>query len=113
MTNQRCFIIKWKATTIDIWQRLKRAKKKNVVHVSSFHEQLLRDNYYDDISVSKKSEEAYTQAELALKKLPSTDPIRLGLALSYSVFHYEIRQDTKKACALAQEVSVCFILIIM
>jgi len=32
-----------------------------------------------------------------------THPIRLGLALNYSVFFYEIRDDHKKACDLAKQ----------
>ena len=31
-----------------------------------------------------------------------TDPIRLGLALNYSVFYYEIRNDPKQACQIAK-----------
>ena len=32
----------------------------------------------------------------------STHPIRLGLALNYSVFHYEIRNDHDQACQMAK-----------
>ena len=35
--------------------------------------------------------------------LPSTHPIRLGLALNYSVFHYEIRNKPDEACKLAKK----------
>merc|ERR1711907_215976 len=35
--------------------------------------------------------------------LPPTDPIRLGLALNYSVFHYEIQNAPEEACALAKK----------
>jgi 14-3-3 protein epsilon len=31
-----------------------------------------------------------------------TNPIRLGLALNYSVFYYEIKNDSNKACELAK-----------
>jgi 14-3-3 protein epsilon len=34
--------------------------------------------------------------------LSTTDPIRLGLALNFSVFYYEIKNDAKKACELAK-----------
>lgn len=35
--------------------------------------------------------------------MPTTHPIRLGLALNFSVFHYEIRNDPERACKLAKE----------
>jgi len=43
---------------------------------------------------------ALTIAESVLK---STHPIRLGLALNYSVCYYEIIKDKKKACELAKK----------
>jgi hypothetical protein len=35
--------------------------------------------------------------------LKSTHPIRLGLALNYSVFYYEILNSPEKACDLAKK----------
>ena len=50
------------------------------------------------------AEQAYTAAaDLAEKELSTTHPIRLGLSLNYSVFHYEVRNDRTKACQLAKE----------
>jgi 14-3-3 protein epsilon len=47
---------------------------------------------------------AYKAAtEKAEKELKSTHPIRLGLALNYSVFHYEVKNDPSKACQLAKQ----------
>lgn len=37
------------------------------------------------------------------EKLQSTNPIMLGLALNFSVFYYEIENDSQKACDLARE----------
>jgi 14-3-3 protein epsilon len=36
------------------------------------------------------------------KGLPTTHPSRLGLALNYSVFFYEVRNDPSKACQVAK-----------
>ncbi|XP_065840380.1 14-3-3 protein gamma-B-like [Oscarella lobularis] len=53
--------------------------------------------------VIEKSEDAYTKAwEKAKETLKSTHPIRLGLALNYSVFYYEIKNEQKKACEQAK-----------
>jgi 14-3-3 protein epsilon len=48
--------------------------------------------------------EAYSSAsEIASKELAPTHPIRLGLALNYSVFYYEILNSPDKACHLAKQ----------
>ena len=54
--------------------------------------------------VAAKSEAAYQAAtDIAETELDPTHPIRLGLALNYSVFHYEIKNSSKTACDLAKE----------
>ena len=50
----------------------------------------------------KESEEAYKEASKVAEKLSSTHPIRLGLALNFSVFHYEIMNNPGEACKLAK-----------
>lgn len=51
-----------------------------------------------------KSLEAYKAAtEVAQTDLPPTHPIRLGLALNFSVFYYEIRNAPDQACHLAKQ----------
>lgn len=46
---------------------------------------------------------AYKSAsEIAMSELPPTHPIRLGLALNFSVFYYEILNSPDKACQLAK-----------
>ena len=47
---------------------------------------------------------AYQEAStLAEKSLNPCNSIRLGLALNFSVFHYEVMQDVKKACQLGDK----------
>lgn len=52
----------------------------------------------------KNANEGYSKAwEVASESLKTTDPVRLGLALNYSVFYYEILGETEKACSLAKQ----------
>lgn len=51
-----------------------------------------------------KSLEAYKNAtEVAATDLAPTHPIRLGLALNFSVFYYEILNSPDQACHLAKQ----------
>ena len=52
---------------------------------------------------SSKALEAYNAAKEKASKLATTHPIRLGLALNFSVFYYEILDSPDKACKLAKE----------
>lgn len=46
---------------------------------------------------------AYKSAsDIAMTELPPTHPIRLGLALNFSVFYYEILNSPDRACRLAK-----------
>ena len=48
--------------------------------------------------------EAYKEASgVANAELPPTHPIRLGLALNFSVFYYEIMNSPDRACQLAKQ----------
>lgn len=59
-------------------------------------------NANDKTVVTEKACEAYQSASDESSNLPTTHPIRLGLALNYSVFYYEIKNNPEKACQLAK-----------
>ncbi len=53
------------------------------------------------------SQKAYQDAyDIAKSKMQPTHPIRLGLALNFSVFYYEILNSPEKACQLAKTVNI-------
>ena len=45
----------------------------------------------------------YEQATEAAKSLKPYNSNKLGLALNFSVFHYELKNDSAKACSIAEE----------
>ena len=51
--------------------------------------------------VKQKALKAYTEANAI--QLPPCNPIKLGLALNFSVFHYEVMKNHKAACELADQ----------
>ena len=57
------------------------------------------------IEVVDDSQKAYQDAyDISKSKMQPTHPIRLGLALNFSVFYYEILNSPEKACQLAKTV---------
>jgi hypothetical protein len=57
------------------------------------------------LGVVEKSQQSYQEAfDIAKDKMQPTHPIRLGLALNFSVFYYEILNSPDKACQLAKQV---------
>jgi len=68
----------------------------------------LKGDYYRYRSEAQEEEcaskglEAYQQAQEEAKSLPTNSPVKLGLALNFSVFYYEVMNDTQKACELAK-----------
>jgi len=86
---------------------VKQAKEENEARV--FYLKMTGDYYrylaefVSDKSYDKKAAEFYKQAsDISARVLDPTHPIRLGLALNYSVCFYEILKDKKAACELAK-----------
>lgn len=58
----------------------------------------------DRNAVIDDSQKAYSEAfEIAKSQMQPTHPIRLGLALNFSVFYYEILNSPERACHLAKQ----------
>ena len=66
-------------------------------YLAEFHDEDQRKTYAADAL------KAYQAASESAKNMPSTNPIRLGLALNCSVFYYEIINSPDQACKLAKE----------
>ncbi|CAI9597574.1 unnamed protein product [Staurois parvus] len=73
----------------------------------------MKGDYYRYLSEVAKEDErnqpiadsqgAYQEAfDISKQKMQPTHPIRLGLALNFSVFYYEILNSPEKACSLAK-----------
>ncbi|XP_024993933.1 14-3-3-like protein GF14 iota [Cynara cardunculus var. scolymus] len=74
----------------------------------------MKGDYYRYLAEFKTDEDRKEAADQSLKgyeaasagastELPSTHPIRLGLALNFSVFYYEIMNSPERACHLAKQ----------
>ena len=53
-------------------------------------------------SVKAGALKGYEEANKLSQGLNACNPIRLGLALNFSVFYYEVMNDHKKACELGE-----------
>uniref|UniRef100_A0A8C6LCV2 14-3-3 domain-containing protein n=1 Tax=Nothobranchius furzeri TaxID=105023 RepID=A0A8C6LCV2_NOTFU len=59
---------------------------------------------YRGAATTVDSEKAYKDAfEISKEEMQPTHPIRLGLALNFSVFYYEILNSPEEACKLAKQ----------
>ena len=57
-----------------------------------------------DIEKTKKGAfDNYTLSTTSCQSLNACNPIRLGLALNFSVFHYEVMSNHKKACEIGEQ----------
>jgi len=86
--------------------------KANGAEASVFYHKMKADYYRylaefakDDIKKSNalNADNSYKLATESANQLAPTHPIRLGLALNYSVFLYEVQGETERACNLAKE----------
>ena len=91
-----------------------RCKLRKIVFKASTKSQNRKGDYHRylaEFAVAEKrkgsadlSLEAYKSAtEIAQTDLAPTHPIRLGLALNFSVFYYEILNSPDQACHLAKQ----------
>lgn len=65
----------------------------------------LNRGWFAFTAVVEDSQKAYQEAfDIAKAKMQPTHPIRLGLALNFSVFYYEIINSPSRACHLAKQV---------
>jgi len=69
-------------------------------HYRYIAEFTLEDNHEE---VAKSSLNSYQQASEAAKALPNSNPIKLGLALNYSVFYYEVMNNPLEAINIANK----------
>jgi len=101
----------------EICSKLLNLVDKNLLTIadSSFESQVfyckMKGDYYRylaEFSPSEKKAEielarqSYEEATHTASELSPTHPIRLGLALNFSVFYFEILANSQKACMMAQ-----------
>lgn len=59
------------------------------------------------LGVVDESQKSYQEAfDISKNKMQPTHPIRLGLALNFSVFYFEILNAPDRACHLAKQVNL-------
>ncbi len=54
-------------------------------------------------AAADNTHKAYQAAQAKAAELSTTNPIRLGLALNFSVFYYEVMNQPNEACSLAKQ----------
>merc|ERR1712118_377534 len=105
----------------DICTKILELLDKNLINKASTGEskvfyQKMKADYYryqaefkddgDKTSAAENAKLAYEEAQkVAEKDLAVAHPIRLGLALNFSVFQYEVLQKPEEACKMARSAS--------
>lgn len=80
---------------------------KKTSKVESESEEIIFFIVFSPIAVIDESQNAYQEAfDIAKSELQPTHPIRLGVALNFSVFFYEIQKSSEKASMLAKLVII-------
>jgi len=91
---------------------IKKAEDAGAPEAIVFYQKMKADYYRylaefagkeDKVGHSTNAETAYKAATEKATELAPTHPIRLGLALNYSVFLYEVQQKSEEACNLAKQ----------
>jgi len=84
-------------------------KKKEQEECQVFYLKMIGDYYrylteaFPTDEYKEKCSQFYEDAMKIAEELEATHPTRLGLALNYSVCHYEILEQPKQACELAKK----------
>ncbi len=121
-SNYLSFIVEYKNKVenelINLCQRIIGNIEKNLISRASdteakvFYYKMTADYYRymaENVEGDQKktfgdsSLKAYNSASESAKDLKIGNPIRLGLALNFSVFHFEVMNDQKMACDIAKE----------
>jgi len=96
-------------SALDLFENMLVKVCQNTYVAKVFQLKLVADyyRYLAEFSTKKeystKATKCYKQAlELAERNLEATHPIRLGVALNFSVCFHEVLNDTKQACQLAK-----------
>lgn len=86
--------------------------KSNEIEARAFYLKMIGD-YYRYIAENARGDalveasdnaiEYYTQADIVARDLKPFHVTKLSLALNFSVFYYEVKDDLIKACTLAKE----------
>ena len=87
--------------------------KKSTSDESKVYYMKLKGDYYrylaefmsgqENKEVAAQSLNSYKEAKELAENLACTNPIKLGLALNFSVFYYEVKNDPATACKIANE----------
>jgi 14-3-3 protein epsilon len=86
-----------KATTAEATVFYLKMKADYYRYLAEFAEGATKSNH------ATNAQKAYGEATTKSSELAPTHPIRLGLALNYSVFQYEVQGKNKEACELAKQ----------